>query len=244
MHWGSGTRNPPAAQHFSFTRTQCSRYSDLAKGWKILRWNPNRRKYIPLLHIIQSSSGAHTDLLLINVHRVSSLEIKRPECDVDHFAPPSAHFNLVELHLYSQYTPLFLGHRQLHVFTLPVSSKFTFDQRMWSGLIEIVGCPRKQRASWRANRYSVEKCLGFMKKPQLLPLLSRNLCTLLTRINNWFLSWTKWIYSPNLFPSFLYHPVIILSIPRSTNLSFPFRLTALHFNCVSWYVIHIHVPPS
>jgi hypothetical protein len=120
------------------------------------------------------------------VYRVSSLELKRPELDVDQFAPTSAHFKLVDLHLYSQYTPLFLGQKQLHIFTLPVSSKFTFDQRtysglVWFGLIEIVGCSSKQRTTWRANRYAVEK---FMKKPQQIPLLSRNLATLFTRINN------------------------------------------------------------
>ena len=73
--------------------------------------------------------------LRVNVYRVSSLEIKRQERDVDQFAPPSAHFKLVELRLCSQYRPLFLGYRKPHVFNLPVSSKFTFVQRTWSGLV-------------------------------------------------------------------------------------------------------------
>ena len=129
----------------------------MAEDLTIRPCNPNRSKYFPLLQIMQTSSGAHTDSLLFNLHRVSSLEIKRPERDFDHFAPGSANFNLVELRLCSQYMPLSLGHRQLRVFTLPVSSKFTFDQRNWSGLIEIVGCSRKQRTSWRANRCSVRR---------------------------------------------------------------------------------------
>jgi hypothetical protein len=131
---GPGQEILPLLQRLSFTRTQFSRYSDLAESWTFRRWNPNRSKYFPLSHI-QTSYGAHTDLLLFNVYRVSSLELKRPELDTDQFAQPSAQFKLVDLHLYSQYTSLFLGQMQLYVFTLPVASTFTFDRRTWSGLV-------------------------------------------------------------------------------------------------------------
>jgi hypothetical protein len=89
---------------FQFQSTNCSWYSDLAKGW-----NSNRSKDFPLLQIIQTGSGAHTDSLLFIVYRLSSLDLKRSERDADHFAPPSVHFKLVELHFYSQHTPSFLG---------------------------------------------------------------------------------------------------------------------------------------
>ena len=138
-----------------------------------------------------------------------------------------------------QYTPSFFGHRQLHI--LPYLS--LLNLRLIKGLCLVwlkltLGEPK---------RYSVEKCLGFMRAPQLFPLLNRNLFTLFTRISNWFLLWAKRIYSPPLFLLFLYQPVIVLSIPRSTNLCFLLRLNALHFVCVSRYlpcVIRIHVPPS